>query len=106
MLRSERRPAGQVGAARSRRGRQAVGIKINIKIETEDALNAQIYHEHQLQEAGRRGKYEPTYDAFMWGWGGDIATPDYNFEVLTCGNSSADAHVVQPQVHEAHAPRR
>ena len=27
----------------------------------------------------------------MWGWGGDIATPDYNFDVMKCDNYSADA---------------
>jgi ABC-type transport system substrate-binding protein len=69
----------------------AVGIKINISIETDDALNAQIYHGTSSKKPADADKYEPTYDAFMWDWGGDVATPDYDFEVLQCGNPSADS---------------
>jgi len=27
----------------------------------------------------------------MWGWGGDVSTPDYDFEVLACGDASSDS---------------
>ncbi len=70
---------------------KAVGIKIDTKIETDDALNAQIYKSTSSKNPADADKYEPSYDAFMWDWGGDTATPDYVFEVLQCGNSSADS---------------
>jgi peptide/nickel transport system substrate-binding protein len=69
----------------------AVGIKINLSIKTEDAVNAEIYATTSSKKPEDKGKYEPSYDAFMWGWGGDIATPDYNFDVMKCTNWSADA---------------
>ena len=33
----------------------------------------------------------------MWDWGGDLTTPDYNFEVMTCSNTSADAQWCNPE---------
>jgi peptide/nickel transport system substrate-binding protein len=70
---------------------RAVGIKIDLNVITDDALNAKIYHETSSAKKADAGKYEPTYDAFMWGWFGDTATPDYDFEVLGCGNPSSDS---------------
>jgi peptide/nickel transport system substrate-binding protein len=71
---------------------RAVGIKINLNTITDDAINAKIYHETTSTAKADAGKYEPTYDAFMWGWFGDISTPDYDFEILACGNQSSDSH--------------
>ncbi len=69
----------------------AVGIKIDLSVKTEDAVNAEIYATTNSKKPEDKGKYQPSYDAFMWGWGGDIATPDYNFDVMKCDNWSADA---------------
>ena len=66
--------------------RKAIGIDINLEVVTEDAINAQIYASTSSKKPEDKGKYEPTYDAFKWGWGGDLATPDYNFEVMNCAN--------------------
>ena len=60
-------------------------------------INAQIYHSTSSKKPADKGKYEPTYDAFMWDWGGDLTTPDYNFEVMTCSNTSADAQWCNPE---------
>jgi peptide/nickel transport system substrate-binding protein len=76
---------------------KAVGIDMNIQVATEDAINAQIYHSTSSNSPADKGKYEPTYDAFMWSWGGDLTTPDYNFEVMTCSNTSADAQWCNPE---------
>ncbi len=81
----------QLTALRMQAWARAVGIKIDIRISTEDAIDTAIYNTTDSKKPGDSGKYEPTYDAFMWSWGGDIATPDYNFEVMTCTNWSADA---------------
>ncbi len=89
-LRSDDSQQQQAGLRIQAEARE-VGIKIDIRIETEDALNAQIYKETSSKKPADSGKYEPAYDAFMWGWFGDIPTPDYDFQVLTCGNPSADA---------------
>ncbi|HEU0192813.1 MAG TPA: hypothetical protein VFQ71_01360, partial [Gaiellales bacterium] len=69
----------------------AIGIKINLQIMTDDAINAQIYASTSSKKPGDAGKYEPSYDSFMWGWGGDVSTPDYDFEVLACGDASSDS---------------
>jgi peptide/nickel transport system substrate-binding protein len=69
----------------------AIGIKINLQIMTDDAINAQIYASTSSKRPGDSGKYEPSYDSFMWGWGGDVSTPDYDFEVLACGDASSDS---------------
>jgi peptide/nickel transport system substrate-binding protein len=76
---------------------KAVGIKIDVQVATEDAVNGQIYHSTSSKAPADSGKYEPTYDAFIWGWGGDVATPDYNFSVMGCGNWSADAQWCNPK---------
>lgn len=89
-LRSSDSQQQQVGL-RVQAAAKAVGIKIDIQIMTEDALNAKIYHETTSKNPADSGKYEPSFDAFMWGWFGDIPTPDYDFEILACGNSSSDS---------------
>ena len=87
----------QETALRMKAWLKAVGIDMNIQVATEDAINAQIYHSTNSKSPADKGKYEPTYDAFMWGWGGDLTTPDYNFEVMTCSNTSADAQWCNPE---------
>jgi peptide/nickel transport system substrate-binding protein len=76
---------------------KAVGIKIDVQTMTEDALNAKIYHSTTSKDPADADKYEPTYDAFMWGWFGDVSTPDYDFEILACGNSSSDSFWCDPK---------
>lgn len=64
-----------------------VGIGITTSVVTTDAINAQIYNTSPEDE----DKYEPTFDAFLWGWSGDIPTPDFNFEPLQCGSGWTDS---------------
>ena len=54
-------------------------------------MNAKIYNPTSSKAAADADKYEPTFDAFIWGWFGDLTTPDYDFEVLACGNPSSDS---------------
>ena len=68
-----------------------VGIKIDLDTITEDALNAKIYNPTSSKAKADADKYKPTFDAFIWGWFGDLTTPDYDFEVLACGNPSSDS---------------
>ena len=89
-LRSSDSQQQQVGL-RVQAAAKQVGIKIDLQIMTEDALNAKIYHETSSNKPADSGKYEPSYDAFMWGWFGDIPTPDYDFEILNCGDPSSDS---------------
>ena len=61
-------------------------------IKTEDALNAKIYNTDELQEAGRRGQVRAHATTRSCGAGSaTLPTPDYNFEVLACGNPSSDS---------------
>ena len=64
----------------SRRGRSGqgqgggVGIKVDLSGKTEDAVNAQIYGTTSSKPGGQ-GKYEPTYDTFIWGWAATLPLP-------------------------------
>lgn len=66
-----------------------IGIKINLSIVTEDALNNKIY------APGKGGKYDPDYDAFYWAWTGD-PTPDFDFSVLQTGSVWTDSYYSNP----------
>lgn len=66
-----------------------IGIKINLSIVTEDALNNKIY------APGKNDKYAPDFDAFYWAWTGD-PTPDFNFSVLQTGSAWSDSYYSNP----------
>lgn len=69
-----------------------VGIDIDVQPVTEDAINNKIY-----ASGSKPDTYAPTYDAFLWGWGGDSDTPDFNFEVLRTGSSWQDTYYSNPE---------
>jgi peptide/nickel transport system substrate-binding protein len=71
---------------------KAVGIDMQISIVSEDQINERIYATSPTDE----NKYEPTYDAFYWGWGGDNDSPHFNFDVLVCGSSWQDSMYCNP----------
>ena len=71
---------------------KAVGIDMKPQIVSEDQINEQIYATSPTDE----NKYEPTYDAFYWGWGGDNDSPAFNFDVLVCGSSWQDSMYCNP----------
>ncbi len=72
---------------------KAVGIDMQIAIVSEDQINERIYATSPTDE----NKYEPTYDAFYWGWGGDNDSPHFNFDVLVCGSSWQDSMYCNPE---------
>ena len=72
---------------------KAVGIDMKLSIVSEDQINERIYATSPTDE----NKYEPTYDAFYWGWGGDNDSPAFNFDVLVCGSSWQDSMYCNPQ---------
>ncbi len=65
----------QNAANRIRAWANELGIKINLSIITDDALNSQIYNPTSSTKKADADKYEPTYDAFIWGWFGDLGRP-------------------------------
>ncbi len=71
---------------------KAVGIDMKPSIVSEDQINERIYATSPTDE----NKYEPTYDAFYWGWGGDNDSPAFNFDVLVCGSSWQDSMYCNP----------
>jgi peptide/nickel transport system substrate-binding protein len=70
-----------------------VGIQINNSIITEDALYARNYPDSPEG-------YIPDYDAFIWGWVGDLPSPDFNFEVLLCGSGWSDTFYCNPDEYD------
>ena len=71
-----------------------LGIKIDLSYVTSDAINEKIYHSSPTDE----NRYEPTYDAFMWSWAGDAASPDYVMSVLRCTtNGTSDSMYCNPK---------
>jgi peptide/nickel transport system substrate-binding protein len=71
---------------------KAVGIDMKIAVVSEDQINERIYATSPKDP----NKYEPTYDAFYWGWGGDNDSPAFNFDVLVCGSSWQDSMYCNP----------
>jgi peptide/nickel transport system substrate-binding protein len=69
-----------------------VGIQIDISIITSDALIGRNYETSPTDE----NKYQPNYDAFLWGWGGDLPSPDFNLEVTQCGSYWSDTFYCNP----------
>jgi peptide/nickel transport system substrate-binding protein len=70
-----------------------VGIQINNSIVTEDRLYARNY-------PNTPEGYVPNYDAFIWGWVGDLPSPDFNFEVLLCGSGWSDTFYCNPDEYD------
>ena len=66
---------------------------MKLSIVSEDQINERIYPTSPKDP----NKYEPTYDAFYWGWGGDNDSPAFNFDVLVCGSSWQDSMYCNPQ---------
>jgi peptide/nickel transport system substrate-binding protein len=89
--------AEQQAARRIKAWAREVGIEINLSIVTEDAINAEIYNPSPEDES----LYAPTYDAFLWGWSGDIGAPDFNLEVLQCESGWTDSFYCNPEYDEA-----
>jgi peptide/nickel transport system substrate-binding protein len=52
-----------------------LGLDINFQTVTEDTLSGQVYNTV-------KGKTEPSYDMFLWGWVGD-ADPNFLVSILT-----------------------
>jgi peptide/nickel transport system substrate-binding protein len=72
---------------------KAVGIDMKLSVVSEDQINERIYATSPKDE----NKYEPTYDAFYWGWGGDNDSPHFNLDVLVCNSSWQDSMYCNPQ---------
>ncbi|MDX6376041.1 MAG: peptide/nickel transport system substrate-binding protein [Gaiellaceae bacterium] len=71
---------------------KAVGVDMKLAIVSEDQINERIYATSPTDP----NKYEPTYDAFYWGWGGDNDSPAFNLDVLVCGSSWQDSMYCNP----------
>jgi peptide/nickel transport system substrate-binding protein len=83
----------QHAARRIQAWAREVGIQMDISIITEEAL----YDRNYPTSPEDPDKYEPDYDAFLWGWGGDLPTPDFNFEVTRCGDYWSDTFYCNPE---------
>jgi peptide/nickel transport system substrate-binding protein len=73
-----------------------VGIQIDLSIITSDALIERNYETSPED----RSKYQPNYDAFLWGWAGDLPSPDFNFEVTLCGGYWSDTFYCNPDEYD------
>jgi peptide/nickel transport system substrate-binding protein len=73
-----------------------VGIQVNISIITSDALIERNYETSPDDPS----KYQPDYDAFLWGWAGDLPSPDFNFEVTLCGSYWSDTFYCNPNEYD------
>jgi peptide/nickel transport system substrate-binding protein len=73
-----------------------VGIQIDISIITSDALISRNYETSPEDKS----KYQPNYDAFYWGWAGDLPSPDFNFEVTLCGGYWSDTFYCNPDEYD------
>lgn len=73
-----------------------VGIQIDISIITSDALIDLNYETSPEDDA----LYQPNYEAFLWGWGGDLPSPDFNLEVALCGGYWSDTFYCNPDEYD------
>lgn len=85
-------PEGQSAVKRIQAWAHDIGIKIDIAVMTETALNNRI-----LATGSKPGSYAPSYDAFYWQWVGDVNSPDLNLEVLRTGSSWQDSFYSNPE---------
>ncbi len=85
LVRSENQE-NQNAAKRIQAWARDVGIQIDISIITSKALVDRNYETSPED----KHKYAPNYDAFLWGWAGDLPSPDFNFEVTLCGGGWTD----------------
>ncbi len=58
------------------------------------------YDRNYKQSPEDTSKYEPDYDAFLWGWAGDLPSPDFNFEVTLCGGYWSDTFYCNPEEYD------
>jgi len=73
-----------------------VGIQIDLSIVTTDAMIGLNYE----QSPEDKNKYQPNFDAFLWGWAGDLPSPDFNFEVTLCGGYWSDTFYCNPEEYD------
>jgi peptide/nickel transport system substrate-binding protein len=95
LVRSEDKE-GQNAVQRIKAWAKDIGIQINVSIITADALIARNYETSPEDKS----LYEPNYDAFLWGWGGDLPSPDFNFEVTLCGSYWSDTFYCNPDEYD------
>ena len=74
---------------------------MKISIVSEDQINERIYATSPTDE----NKYEPTYDAFYWGWGGDNDSPALQLRRARLRVELAGLDVLQPGVRQARRRR-
>jgi len=95
LVRSEEKEDQNV-AQRIKAAAIEVGIQINISIITSDSLIGRNYETSPEDKQ----KYAPNFDAFLWGWGGDLPSPDFNFEVTECGSFWSDTFYCNPDEYD------
>ena len=95
LVRSEEKE-DQNAAQRIRAWARDIGIQINVSIITSDALIGRNYE----TSPENKNEYQPNYDAFLWGWGGDLPSPDFNFEVTLCGSYWSDTFYCNPDEYD------
>lgn len=88
--------ADQNAARRVQAWAANVGIQIDISIITSDALIERNYE----TSPDDKNKYQPNFDAFLWGWAGDLPSPDFNFEVTLCGGYWSDTFYCNPDEYD------
>jgi hypothetical protein len=69
-----------------------IGIEIDLSAVTDDAISNETYATGSDPDT-----YAPTYDAFLWGWSGDVPSPDFNFDVLRTGSAWQDTYYSNPE---------
>jgi peptide/nickel transport system substrate-binding protein len=75
---------------------KVIGIQVDMSIITSDALIERNYETSPEDKS----KYAPNFDAFLWGWGGDLPSPDFNFEVTLCGGYWSDTFYCNPDEYD------
>ena len=69
-----------------------IGIDIKLSPVSDDAISNGTYATGTEED-----KYGPDYDAFLWGWSGDVPSPDFNFDVLRTNSAWQDTYYSNPE---------
>ena len=69
-----------------------IGIDIKLSPVSDDAISNGTYATGTEED-----KYGPDYDAFLWGWSGDVPSPDFNFDVLRTDSAWQDTYYSNPE---------
>jgi peptide/nickel transport system substrate-binding protein len=69
-----------------------IGIDIKLSPVSDDAISNATYATGTEDD-----KYGPSYDAFLWGWSGDVPSPDFNFDVLRTNSAWQDTYYSNPE---------